>query len=378
MKNDQLMRRISLLALAINGFVATALAQSAVAAPPAPAKPAAESSASDLDEPSSPSAKSSGSGSKNNSNTKSRSSEGFGFGGTRGTGEYSAPAAGVVTFRVGKRDAVPPVVVEFTERDPAVLQQLDEDLSVMGHLIDQALEKGLGEEAPPSKMGVPLIYTGGSRSARAIYLEGFGALFMIKVNLPLLGPPEPPPQNTSKPANSEWESARQEVLGMEERGLPIVGASEASDTPFDRDEVEALKRILIGAMKNAANIRHLQPDDYVSVAVFGQPVPPFTVDSGDDSPASKRRSGSSSKQTKPSRAVTANPYLYNSPAGMKGTVLTLRVKVSDTRAFAEDKLSFAEFEKRVSTHGYAAGGHGVVSVNSWIQSGRSSSSNSSR
>lgn len=56
-----------------------------------------------------------------------------------------------------------------------------------------------------------------------------------------------------------------------------------------------------------------------------------------------------------------------------GTVLTIRVKKADADAFAKGDLKFEEFQKKASVRAYAGYGHGLTSLNSWIQEPGSSS-----
>ncbi len=311
------------------------------------------------------------------------------FGGFGGAGGTYGTGYGSRTLRTGNSaDAVPPVVVQFSAGETNASQQMEEDLSVMSHIFDQALEKGLGEEIPPSRMGVPLLYTSSGRSTRALYLDGFGALFMIKVNMPLLPPPPAPDEKQSQnAADSEWESARREVLGVPRNAMPISVV--VPDVQFDPDQFEALKRTLISALRNAANIRNLKPTDAVSVAVFGQPAPQAPVtgiatvetrvahDQAADASNGGTKSNSSTKSSKGSRR-SANKIVVNTVGGdalqaasaARGTVLTIRASVADINALAQEKLPFEEFQKKVTTASYAGSGYGVTSVNSWISSGR--------
>lgn len=307
---------------------------------------------------------------------------GSGFGGTGGSAMGGYGAVSVYRTSSG-RESIPPVLIQFTAPDPASAQQLEDDLTIMNHLLDQALDRGLGEDAPPSRLGVPLLYTSSGRSTRAVYLEGYGPVFMIKVNLPLMGPPLPAEDKTSRPAaDSEWESAKRELFGPAVD--PMIGMPVAAVAPFDAEQVEALKQALIAALKNAANIRGLKDDEHVSIAVFGQPVPPPLPaentelrDSSDqpESPAPKssatsRGARSSRKPASRSTAtiVKADSYMATGVV-QKGTVLTLRARCSDIRAAARGEIAADEFAKRVTTAVYAGSGHGMTSFNSWIQSG---------
>ncbi len=279
-----------------------------------------------------------------------------------------------VSRTTGRRDPAPATVVAFTKADPAVLQQIQEDLTVMAHILDQAMERSLGDLAPPSRMGVPLLYTSAQGAARPIYLEGFGALFIMRVSIPLFAPPSPPHAQPEQALDSEWESARREVLGPggsgDTLGAPMLGG----ETPFDPQQVEALKLTVIKALRNAANIRNLTPEEYVSVAIFGQPTAPGTVvfsssansnlprPARPDAPTPPGSSRSSSAGTSAKRSFGHAGAFAMKPtpthAGWpRETVLTFRVKGADARAFASDKISFEDFSKKVTVNQYGGGGH---------------------
>ena len=231
------------------------------------------------------------------------------------------------------RELVQPLVIQFSPGTSNSLEQTVEDLTVMTRLIEKALDGGLGEEEPTVKVGVRILLTGGSRSVRAMYVEGLGPLFMIKVNFPLVAPAneEPPPPPA---ARSEWDKARAEVKGIDlarEDAWAVIGSSRAE---YNQELVEALTQTLLAALKQATHIRELKPDDHIAVSVFG-PAP---------------RSGS-------------------------GTVLTLRAKKSDVDAFAKGDLDLPAFRRLTSLSAYAGPGHDLASVNSWIQESRPVSRN---
>ena len=301
---------------------------------------------------------------------------------------------------IGVAGSVAPVVIEFSNPNSAAIQKLEEDLAIMAHILGQALDRGLGQEPPPSRMGVPLLYTSSGRSIHSMYLEGFGALFTVKVNMPLLAPPSPgEPKPAENAADSEWESARREVLGQGERGS--MGPAAANpETPFDAEQVETLKRTLVEALKNAANIRDLKSDDVVSIAVFGQPITPMpgapmaiignipappmagVSHSEEDDEAIqtapvRKAPGALPALPKPSRRPSGrsmttgrygsvsggyiaapNAFLAGS-ASQNGTVLTLRAKKSDIDAFAQGKMDLESFTRTVPVNVYAGNSYGT-------------------
>lgn len=304
-----------------------------------------------------------------------------------------------------RKDAIAPLVIQFTNAGPAAVQELEEDLAIMAHLLSQNLERGLGEEKTPSKLGVPLTYTFSGRSVRPVYIEGAGAMFMIKVNMPLFAPPaEKQVKPVETPPPSEWESARQEVLGTSVT-MSFSASTASSDIPFDAEQVESLKRTLVATLKNATHIRGLKNDEDVSLAVFGQPVsqtvkvilpqggnvafagpnsqvtvtgPDINVNTrAEDSEALDEHSEPARPERKPRGpqnlflSFNHNLNLAAGPAAaQKGTVLTMRVKKSVATAFAEGKLTLEEFTQKVSLNTYAGNGYGITSLNSWVQGGR--------
>jgi hypothetical protein len=269
------------------------------------------------------------------------------------------------------RDSVPPLVFQFTSAEQSALAAMEEDLPVMTRLLEKSLEQSLGENSPAYKMGIPMLVTSSGRSVRAMYLEGFGAMFMIKVSFPVLGLPAEKEKKPEQPTeDSEWERTRKELLGIDEpRGA--AGLMSGAAVEFDPALVEALKKEILEALKNASNIRGLKSEEFVCVTVFGGPQALLAKQSSASALSPK-------KATTPARTVTrdekAKPGVpgragyavtYSSGPASQGTVLTVRVKKSDVDAFANGKLDFKAFEKRTTFNTYLGSGYDVTSVNSW-------------
>src|SRR5205807_2391028 len=90
--------------------------------------------------------------------------------------------------------AGPATVIQFSQPDPQGLDAMQEDLNVMSLLLQRKLEDAVGENSPAYKMGIPLLLRSGQRGIESLYLDGFGALFTVNVNFPLV----PPPVNKAK------------------------------------------------------------------------------------------------------------------------------------------------------------------------------------
>jgi hypothetical protein len=251
-------------------------------------------------------------------------------------------APGAVFFSTGsKGDSIPPVVIRFSPPDANVSAGLEEDLFVMARVISRTLERAEAKKVS-YKMNVPMLLTGSGRSVRPMYIEGLGPLFMIKVNFPLMALPKAEEKKPTAPATeSEWTEAQRDVFGADEAAWADDDADGGST--YNAGQVELLKTELIGALKNATNVRGLKDDESVNIAVFGHAAP------------MRAKAG----YAKGGRTDAANAD--------KGTVLTLRARKADIDAFAGGKLDAEGFKAKVTTTAYAGSGTGTTSINSWIQ-----------
>ena len=281
--------------------------------------------------------------------------------------------------------SVPPVVIQFSGNNPGAIAEMESHLEVMTHIIDRALER-MGENIPDERMGIRIVYTGG-KSVRALYLENFGPLFMVKVNFPVHAPGTTETKAPDPEEDSEWNQAWRSLYGQADD----VRWSHPG-VPYEAERVEALKKQLVAAVKNASNMKGVKPDEYVTVTVFGSPaLAGDNVESRSRRTVSGRGGGGggvggsigsglprqSQAANEPTRPVPSTTdrirdlqKLESARTALQGTVLTLRVKKSDIDASAngsEDALM-----KKVAINTYSGNGHGVSSVNSWIRSSSSS------
>jgi len=265
-------------------------------------------------------------------------------------------------------DLIPPLVIQFSSTNQLAVQEWEEDLAVMTRLLEESVQRAADEDLGVYKMGIKMLVTA-SRSVRPLYLEGFGALFMVKVNFPVM-PPTKVEEEKVERTESEWEKARQELYGR--RQASWMGGTVESGVDYDADQVDTLKKELIESLKNATNFRHLRPDEYVSITVFGSP------NSGAKTKATAKRkkapgdananSTTANKEAATREVDRAVRDLSRSRPLRTGTVLTLRVKKSDVDAYASGDINYEAFEKKVALNTYLGSGYGITSLNSWIQS----------
>src|SRR5579862_715727 len=270
----------------------------------------------------------------------------------------------VFMARRGKADKS--LVVRSSAMEPRAQGDLEEDLTIMTHILDKAVaertpDDGYGHST--MAMGINVAFVPGEGPTRSIYVDGYGALFFLNVNFPLLPPPvEKNVEKETVPKDSTWEQAKEEVYGQ-------PGGKSWSSGPqveYDAGKVTALKSALLDTMKNAANIRNVRLDESITVCVIGSPLrasvrvarnPGGSGGFGGGGGA-QGFGGSSgggggggfggvtfSGSSDSAQTVWVSNGDNDDASGNR-TTLTIRVKKADCVAFANGNLTTEEFRKR--------------------------------
>jgi hypothetical protein len=268
----------------------------------------------------------------------------------------------VFNARRGKTDKS--LVVRSSDMAPRAQSDLQEDLTIMTHVLDKAVaerspDDGFGHVA----MGINVAFAPGEGPTRSIYVDGYGALFFLNVNFPLLPPPvEKNVEKDNTPKDSAWEEAKEEVYGQP------MGKSWSSgpQVEYDAAKVTALKSALLDALKNASNIRNVRSDESITVCVIGAPSRgPVRVVTNSGGGGGFGGGGEVQIFGKPGGGGGGGGFGGSSSAGSSDsgetfwvssadnddapgnrTTLTIRVKKADCVAFANGNLTAEEFRKR--------------------------------
>jgi hypothetical protein len=172
---------------------------------------------------------------------------------------------------------------------------------------------------------------------RSIYLDGYGALFLSKVDFPLSAAPKAGEEGTNDGYDPLWEQARQEIYRAPEEYQPAWSRSEKIPE-YDAEKVEELKRKLIRTLKHAANIRRLDGGDWIVISITG----------------SGRRSQATAVTRsfieKDGEVIETEPTVISE--SYSPTVMTIRASKSDVDEFAEGSLDFDGFSERVQIYTY--------------------------
>jgi hypothetical protein len=210
-----------------------------------------------------------------------------------------------------------------------------------------------------------------SRATEAIYLQGYGALFLMEANFPLTAPPkskEKEAKKTEEPVDPIWQRTKQEIFDPMTRMISRIPQQREK---YDAEQIEEVKRELIKSLKHAANIRNLKPDEWVILAVTGASRQPNEVfeyrrvrNLTDDAYSGVYGSG-------------RGGYGYGAGYGGGGygggyggggygetgfsspTVLTIRTKKLDVDAFAKGDLDYEKFREKVQIFSYPYLGQNV-------------------
>ncbi|MCJ7777593.1 MAG: hypothetical protein MUP16_04695 [Sedimentisphaerales bacterium] len=237
------------------------------------------------------------------------------------------------------------LVIPTSEMKAEELAAIVEDMTVMARIID----KQLGKEQYKQMWGYGDFF-GQGRVAQTMYLQGYGALFLRKVDFPLSPPPvvqEQDKETKKEGVDPIWEQTRRDMYEpQEDRGR----REERPEEKYDAEKVENLKTNIIKALKHAANIRSLKPDESVVITITG---------SGDSSKAKRivsfgggfgvfGESGRVIVQNQDRRSTgIAIPTLPSDSGFSSTTTLIIRAKRADIDAFAKGEMDLEKFRQRV-------------------------------
>lgn len=248
--------------------------------------------------------------------------------------------------RASGPEEVGPLLIRFSETDPVAQANLADDMAVMAHILEKAVGEAAsgGPPRPNRAMGVDLVYTPGGDTKRDLYIEGYGAVFMLRVPFPLIAPaakPEKMDQDGSP--SSEWDRARREL-----RGEPTEPAGPGSPAePYREERVKKLTDALLDALRNASNIRDMKAEESVTIYVLG-PAEGGPVSVGPVPPRMPMRPLKRAGNTPPEPATV--------PV-QTGSAMTIRVTKANIDSFAKGKSDPEAFRSKakILAYGTSAG-----------------------
>jgi hypothetical protein len=276
------------------------------------------------------------------------------------------------------RESEAPVsVVTFKTPNQTNLDETAEDLRILSLIFAQHLEHALGGEggeAGDYKLGIPMLLQTGGRWVEASYLEGFGAVFNLKVRFPLAPAAVSDKDTQSRPQDSEWEQARRALAGAAPAGsgranwnVRYVNNHEKV-SPYNPKLVETLKKRVLELLRNASHLRHVQPDEWVAVTFAGPPngstsslgagvgsssagmgslgAGSIPIDEQPNAPAKASGPSTTTENALAGAGTPSEPKRAHTAAAQtpeRATFMTIRIKKKDADAFAANQMSEDQF-----------------------------------
>lgn len=255
-------------------------------------------------------------------------------GGAGGVYGYATGQSGLFLAPGGNRV----LLVPSGQLQQGRMESLNEDLTIMCRLFDRLFaEAGLDRQERFTYgllMGADDDWLGGffddAGPMGCLYVEGYGPLFLLNVDFPLLGPLQRRSEtDANEPADPLWEQVRQETYAPQAmRGRSEAGAR----SQYSAEKVRLLKETLVRALRHAANIRGLDEDAWLTVTVRG----PAMVARG---MTARIGSGLQPEDLYAEMMAPVKPVAT--------ATLTIRASIRDVNALAAGQLDGDEFAERV-------------------------------
>jgi hypothetical protein len=195
----------------------------------------------------------------------------------------------------------------------------------------------------------------------SVYLDGYGALFLMRVDFPLSPPAqEPEEKEPEEGVDPVWQEAKRRIFEPEEsskfrRRGPARKAR--PEKKYEAEKVQDLKRKLTKALKHAANIRSLKPNDLVILSVTGSGQPANVAAQVTQVKVLANRGGqmivTSKSGDRVETSVYSDPEEAHAAASASRigiyspTVMTFRVRKVDVDAFSKGEMDFDTFHRKV-------------------------------
>ena len=240
------------------------------------------------------------------------------------------------------------LIIQSSDPDPKTYANIEEDLNVMYRI----LTKTRKQDESGFRLESFLSGSSGS-SVKSMYIEGYGAVFMLNVRFPLVAPQ--PAEEQAKPkenTSEEWEIAKRELSSRNTIELDLERAWTHAMGPggeeYDAQKVEDLTVSVLESLKNATHIRNLKADEFVTVAILGAESVPHRV--------SVENEDVDGKPKRKTRIET-----MGGPRGE--STMTIRVKKSDIDDFAKNKVNLDGFRKKAKMLVYTRPGDPSARMN---------------
>ena len=264
------------------------------------------------------------------------------------------------------------LVIPNQEIKAEELLTINEDINVMSRIFDNELNQ---ERISKSNMSwsftgndlllgdTPMLFNRDRDKTGTMYLQGYGALFLMNVDFPLSAPPDMQEQEEEETEEEDvdqvWEQTRQQIYEPQSQyQTRRLTRTTRPEVKYDAEKVESLKTSLIKALKHAANIRILKPDESLILSITGSGISDRIV-SMQELPGTDDIIVIEENQGEHIQKI----YTGGLPEDLKfssPTVLVIRAKKTDIDSFAKGDVDLNQFRQRVQILSYPLLGGNVA------------------
>lgn len=164
------------------------------------------------------------------------------------------------------------IVALRPDAPPEQLASTREELIIMNRILNDAAGRLDGGKAA-GRVGLVNWFGDPAATGAGMYLDGYGAVFLLKAPYPLAGAPGADGGEKKKGAEDPvWERARGNLSDDIQLGIQIRVLSDlfsGAEARYDSEQVDRLINALIDAVRHASNMKSLRPADRVTVVVQG-------------------------------------------------------------------------------------------------------------
>jgi hypothetical protein len=235
------------------------------------------------------------------------------------------------------------LVIPSAEITTQEIATISEDMNIMSRIFDKNLDQAHinVDSMFVSRTDSPKVIFGWDRQTmQGMYLQGYGALFLMKVDFPLSAPPKAE-EEAESPKKEEgdplWTQMKAEMYEPQARRKQ---KGEQPVKEYDPSKVENLKTTLIKSLKHASNIRNLKPDESVILTITGNSGP-----SGVQTIAVAGTNGVVVVDDNNKMKILGGDAGDDSSS--LPTILVIRAKKSDIDLFAKGNIDLDQFQQSV-------------------------------
>jgi hypothetical protein len=230
------------------------------------------------------------------------------------------------------------LVVPGRDLKPETFAAITEDLPVMCRIFDKALYPGKRSAGAWAYMSrgdsLGWLFTQQSGRTQSLYLDGYGAVFFVQVDFPLMAPQQQEEPKPEESADRVWSQTMNELRGQEDRR-----DNEATGPAYDTQKVDNLKATLIKTLRHAANLR-VRPQDQITLVIGSHAAMGGVL---------QEHAQWLYPQQRRVLVPMNNPKRPDSPEPDPAATLVLHTTKADVDAMAAGKLTADQFALKVQT-----------------------------